>query len=286
VSTISDRRLDVAETVAAALPNVPVWAYPPNNLAAPCAFVQLGAAISQPIADRWNAELTVTLVAPGGDNDSAILALEAMIMECALAISRDHLAPVTWQAPGLVTISGQAYFSARLTVPIDIEPGQVSEPPAPPQRVTVIETETHAGGYTMGQKMRFAVNGYVIGVSVLTPFGTSQGGFEGHIWADGTNQLLGSKTGAAIGEQWVDFIFDNPVPVTAQTAYMVTCYAPDAGAQKTRSYNGVEPPSNSGDIQYAEAWTTYILASGNGPPNAALNNLTACISPLFIAAEQ
>lgn len=122
MSTIADIRMDVADTVAAALPDIPVWAYPPVNLAAPCAFVQLGQATAQPIANKWEAELIITLIGPGGDNEAAVLGLETMVMTCAQALSNTHLAPVTWGVPGTITIAGQAYFSTRLTLPVDVEP--------------------------------------------------------------------------------------------------------------------------------------------------------------------
>jgi hypothetical protein len=124
MSTVSSARMDVTDTIAAALPGLPVWAYPPNNVATPCAYVQLGAATAEPIADRWEAQLQVTLVAPGGDNEMAVLALEEMILTVARAVSLEYTVPVTWGLPGITTIAGQTYFAAQLTVPIDVEPNE------------------------------------------------------------------------------------------------------------------------------------------------------------------
>jgi hypothetical protein len=121
MSIARQHRQEVAEALAAALPGLPVHAYPPGNVSAPCAFIALGAAVDQPLATKWETQLHVTLVAPAGDNEAAVELLEEMIEAAAAALTVVVEGPVLWDEPGTAQIAGNSYLAARLTIPIDIE---------------------------------------------------------------------------------------------------------------------------------------------------------------------
>lgn len=121
MTTITDAREEVAGILRAALPGIPVYGAPPNNVSAPCAFVGLGAADSQPTVSRWGAELVAVLVAPGGDNVAAVTWLETAILDAAAALSSTLTHEVLWDEPGQTTLAGTTYLAARLRVPVDLE---------------------------------------------------------------------------------------------------------------------------------------------------------------------
>lgn len=120
MTTITDARAEVVSVLVDALPGVPVYGAPPNNVSAPCALVGLGGADTQPTMHRWGAELVVVLVAPGGDNTAAVEWLESALMTAAQALASSLVHEILWDEPGQTTIAGTPYLAARLRVPVDL----------------------------------------------------------------------------------------------------------------------------------------------------------------------
>lgn len=252
MSSISDARLDVAETLAAALPGLPVWAYPPNNMAAPCAFVQLGAGLEQPIAGKWNAELVVTLIGPGGDNDVAIVALEKMIMDAAQAISAAHLAPVTWQTPGVLTISGVPYFSARLTVPIDVE--AMPPPPLYGADESIYPTRVPSGAinddinYTFGLRYQVDAPGVIVAIRFWRTAGATTATRPLGIWDESGQKVAAAQTTAETGEGWVTTLLAEPLHVDAGQVLTVGYTYLFTATDTFSIEDGALPPSETANI--------------------------------------
>ena len=119
--TLGEARARAQSALEGALPGVPVWPAPPTNVSAPCAILGLGAASAQPTYTRWDAQLWAVLVAPGGDNEAAVMWLEVALLDSARALAAEFISPIVWDEPGTLILGGVSYLTARLRIPIDLE---------------------------------------------------------------------------------------------------------------------------------------------------------------------
>lgn len=121
MTTLTGVRLDLTQTVASVLGGIPVFAYWPNNVSAPCAVVELGAG-TQNKRGRWASTWRITLVGPAGDNQAAAEWVEAMIIQVAGAVSEQFTAPVSWERPVATQYAGSTYYAGTALVTLDLEP--------------------------------------------------------------------------------------------------------------------------------------------------------------------
>jgi RHS repeat-associated protein len=88
----------------------------------------------------------------------------------------------------------------------------------------------------LGLKFRSDVNGFITGVRFYKGGATNGGTHVGHLWTgDGT--LLGSVTFTNETESgWQQAIFQNPIPITANTTYVVSYFAPQGNYAADNGY--------------------------------------------------
>ena len=182
--------------------------------------------------------------------------------------------------PAATTGSGGNYY---LDTTSDVLYGPKDAAAPALQQLTIPQTVTYAGGYTMGHRMRFAAAGYVHGVAVYVPPGTPSviEQVDAHIWTATGTQLLASAVGSATGGQWTQLFFSAPVSVAAATSYMVSCFLP-VSTRNTRSFNNASASGTfaTGDISYQDVWLTFVVA-GDAFPTTQVGSLTACVTPMF-----
>ena len=118
-------RARLVTTVAGALGNIPVYFAWPTNVSAPCAVVLMGAG-AQRKQNHWETQWHVTVLGPSGDNEASTTAVEDMTSRLAAAISEGFTARVTWSRPVSHVAVGSPYFSAELTVSLDMEPAPIT----------------------------------------------------------------------------------------------------------------------------------------------------------------
>lgn len=122
MTTLTEQRNGLAAGLRDALGDaVPVYAIIPNNVSAPCVVVVMrGAAQDSP--GLWHQEYRVVCVAPGGDNEAAVSALEELLTAVAQHLAAAYRQPAPWEAPGTMTIAGQIYLTAHIDVTLSIAP--------------------------------------------------------------------------------------------------------------------------------------------------------------------
>jgi hypothetical protein len=113
-----------------------------------------------------------------------------------------------------------------------------------------------APGITSGMTVVFAEDGFVTGVRLFTTTtvgGTYTGLFYQVTSSDpGTGTLLASEvyTGTPDGGEWIDFVFDDPVPVTAGVAYRIGCH--NSEGRYVATLDDFDAPKSNGDISAPE----------------------------------
>lgn len=116
---LTDARLDLASTVSSLLIDTPVFASPPTKLSAPCAIVSMRSG-DQTGSSLWNQRFRLTLVGPAGDNESAILKIEEMIVALASTLSAVYSQPIGWSAPGTLSNAGQSYIAVNADLELNL----------------------------------------------------------------------------------------------------------------------------------------------------------------------
>ena len=116
-------RADLAATIAAAVPDLPVHTAPPANVAPPCVTVGLGAG-EQVNACTWEARLIVTVLSAGADNEPVSDQLDALLSAVVPAAAAWRGAAVSWQQPSQITYAGQTLYGAIIDVPKLVELGE------------------------------------------------------------------------------------------------------------------------------------------------------------------
>jgi len=153
----------------------------------------------------------------------------------------------------------------------------------------------YVGGYTAGQRYRFATNGRITGLSVRIPGGLTGADLNGYIatvWDNaGSTKLAQVTASISTGAGWKDFLFSAPLAVVATTDYLVSMSPPTVTGNggNNRQFDSVTPLSSlvTGDLLAGAggAWQTwYTSAYGvNVVPTTVLANYTFCITPIFQA---
>lgn len=119
--TITDARLDLVSVVSSALTEIPVYASPPTKLSAPCVIVSLRSA-EQMGSFLWNQRFRLTIVGPAGDNESAILSIEEMMIVLAPVLSPAFSQPIGWSTPGTLSNAGQSFIAVNSDIEITLTP--------------------------------------------------------------------------------------------------------------------------------------------------------------------
>jgi hypothetical protein len=113
-----------------------------------------------------------------------------------------------------------------------------------------------APGITSGMTVVFGEDGVVTGVRLFTTTtvgGTYTGLFYQVTSSDpGTGTLLASEvySGTPDGGEWIDFVFDDPVPVTAGVAYRIGCH--NSEGRYVATLDDFDSPKSNGDISAPE----------------------------------
>lgn len=116
---ITTARHALADVCREAIPDLPVFASPPTQVAAPCILILLQSA-TQSGAGLWHQTFRVELWGPGGDNEAATQSIEDMLWLLAPAISAKFSTKVEWEDPSLAVSVSQTYYTAAFTVIIDV----------------------------------------------------------------------------------------------------------------------------------------------------------------------
>lgn len=133
-----------------------------------------------------------------------------------------------------------------------------SSPPA------IDDSNVWGGQHTGGITIVFSVDGNVTGAR--TWVATGNGGIAGYYNArlytmdtgdvGGSGTLLASKDfGVSVGNEWLEVLFDTPVPVTAGVAYKIAIGSTDYINRKTNLLNSA--PITNGHITALQHGTTY-----------------------------
>ncbi len=125
----------------------------------------------------------------------------------------------------------------------------------------------------VGLKFRADSNGYVIGVRFYKAV-TNTGTHVGHIWDD-NGDLLGTATFSGESSSgWQQVNFSSPIPVVANTVYVVSYYAP-SGHYSDDSYffetSGVDDPplhALANGVDGTDAVYTYSSTPGAYPTSS------------------
>jgi len=117
-STAARRAAYAAMTTA--LPDISVYPSWPSVANPPCVIVGLGAH-DQASACLWEVDLNLTCVAPGGDNDGALTALEELT-DRVTVVARDLYGRVDRDPPVQNVIGGTTHLTVlvRSTVPVTL----------------------------------------------------------------------------------------------------------------------------------------------------------------------
>lgn len=120
-STITDARHDLVEVISTVLTDIPVFASPPTKLSAPCVIVSTRSA-DQTGSSLWNQRFRLTIVGPSGDNESAILQIEKMMIALAPVLSPAYSQPIGWSTPGTLSNAGQSYIAINADLELNLTP--------------------------------------------------------------------------------------------------------------------------------------------------------------------
>ncbi|MDH4046448.1 MAG: DUF4082 domain-containing protein, partial [Gemmatimonadota bacterium] len=121
----------------------------------------------------------------------------------------------------------------------------------------------------LGMKFRTTVNGYITAVRFYKST-SATGPFSGRLWT-GAGDLLGTVDfGTVTGTGWKEAALPSPVPVTANTTYVVTYHTPNYYVF-TGNYFNAPPPSSP----------VRGLANGEDGPNGLYNYGPPTAFPTF-----
>jgi len=120
--TITQWRTGLRDALIAEFPDMPVYASPPNNPAAPCIILRIAGG-RQRTANIWTQTLRAVIVGPGGDNEATTQTFEDMLLRAAAVLSEETAQPVNWEEPGQTTLAGAPYLATTLDVSFEVTPG-------------------------------------------------------------------------------------------------------------------------------------------------------------------
>lgn len=89
--------------------------------------------------------------------------------------------------------------------------------------------------YELGMKFRSDVAGYVTGVRFYKGLGNT-GTHLGHLWSSTGNQLGETTFTNETATGWQQAQFSTPIPIAANTTYVVSYFAPNGGFSLDRPY--------------------------------------------------
>jgi hypothetical protein len=138
----------------------------------------------------------------------------------------------------------------------------------------------------LGLKFRSDRDGYISGVRFYKGGAANGGTHVGHLWTSG-GTLLGSVTFSnetAIG--WQQAFFQTPIPITANTTYVISYFAPLGHYAATTGQfasSGVDaPPLRALRDEVDGANGVFLYASTGGFPTQTSNSTNYWVDVIFI----
>jgi hypothetical protein len=161
-----------------------------------------------------------------------------------------------------------------------------------PADVPAVVNSNDGDEIEVGTKFTAAVDGYVRGVRIYINGTTASGTFEGRLYNFDTEEPLDSAIFTITnGPGWKEVLFNNPVPITGGTTYVVTCYSTDGFYSVQDEYfNGftlvsgnLTAPSGNGNTDNSSNGVYRFGAKGF--PNSSYQNSSYFVDPVFTPGE-
>jgi hypothetical protein len=200
----------------------------------------------------------------------------------ALAYSTVYTATVS----GATNASGQTmaapYSWTFTTVAAPACPCSVFSASSVPATVS----ENDSGAVELGMKFRADVAGTVTGVRFYKG-SANTGTHTGHLWS-GTGTLLATVTFTGESSSgWQQATFSSPVPIAADTTYVVSYYAPNGSYSANSGY--FNSAANNGPLHGLASGTdgpngVYRYGTSTGFPADSFNNTNYWVDVIFSGA--
>ena len=140
----------------------------------------------------------------------------------------------------------------------------------------------------LGMRFRTDVNGFVTGVRFYK--GTANiGAHLGNLWTDTGTNLASATFSNETPSGWQQANFPSPVPVSANTTYVISYYAPNGGYAADLNYfasSGVDnPPLHALVSSVPDADGVYVYAVGGGFPSSTYNATNYWVDVVFTTSS-
>jgi hypothetical protein len=148
--------------------------------------------------------------------------------------------------------------------------------------------DSDSSSVELGMRFRTDVDGFITGVRFYKGAGNT-GVHLGNLWTDaGTN--LGTLTFTnETASGWQQASFPSPIPVSANTTYVVSYYAPNGHYAADASFfatKGVDqPPLHALINSVSDSNGTYVYAVGGGFPSSTFNSTNYWVDVVFTTSS-
>ncbi len=140
----------------------------------------------------------------------------------------------------------------------------------------------------VGVKFESDVAGYVTSVRFYKGSGNT-GTHTGHLWTSTGTQLAAATFTNETASGWQQADFSSPVPISANTVYIVSYYAPNGDYADDEPFflnSGVNTPPLHALADGASGGNgVYVYASGGGFPNATYNSANYWVDLVFATSK-
>lgn len=197
-----------------------------------------GVALNSNVVATFNEPLNpstiaFTLSAPGVQSVSGQLSYDAATRTITFDPATEF-APLTTYTV-LTTVSDLAGNSTNVGWSFDTGSAVTNATIFGPSAVPAVASASDSSPVELGVKFRAVRDGYITGIRFYK--GTSNTGTHlGHLWS-ASGSLLGSATFEnETSGGWQQVTFGSPIPVTANTTYVASYYAPNGGYASNSAY--------------------------------------------------
>jgi len=138
----------------------------------------------------------------------------------------------------------------------------------------------------LGLRFRSDINGYISGVRFYKGGAANGGTHAGHLWTSG-GTLLGSVTFSnETASGWQQALFQTPIPITANTTYVISYFAPlghYASTQDQFASSGIDAaPLHALRDSVNGHNGVYLYTSTGGFPTQTINSTNYWVDVIFI----